>query len=315
MFGNRPAGYIAACAMIMLIIFSTFASAQNAEKVYTEQQYKKALNRLDSRPFDPELDPDIDMYINSWTNAMPFNTHGMLIERMILTRCDGDPLEPKRKGEVLSWTNRLSRALLDAGCVTSPVILDGEQEIFYFTAGTGEITGAGEAFEVRTGNLALVPEGLEFTLKNTGTEPLVMYLISEIVPENFRPNNIILVRDELTTPYRDNNSYLSAHWIHNGKGIFTVEDGLASLSAVNIGTMNAMTVGHAHAHDGNVEEVWTLVKGSNLEQLGREIRWIEPGTAFMIPPTGETPHSHINPTKEPVKFLLFARWGNTPRRP
>jgi mannose-6-phosphate isomerase-like protein (cupin superfamily) len=315
MFKSRTAGLAVITSLIMIVILSTCAFAQDAEKIYTEQQYKQALNRLDSRPFDPKLDPDIDMYINSWTNAMPFNTHGMLVERMILTRCDGDPLKPNRKGEVLKWTNRLSRAFLDAGCATSPVTLDGEQEIFYFTAGTGEITGAGETFEVRVGNLALVPEGLEFTLKNTGSEPLVMYLISEVVPENFRPNDTILVRDELTTPYRNNNSYLSAHWIHNGKGIFTIEDGLASMTAVNIGTMNAMTVGHAHAHGEGIEEVWTLVKGNNLEQLGREIRWIEPGTAFMIPPTGETPHSHINPTKEPVKFLLFARWGDRPRRP
>jgi mannose-6-phosphate isomerase-like protein (cupin superfamily) len=233
---------------------------------------------------------------------------------MIMTRCD-DPLNPSRKGAVLKWTNRLSRALLDTGCITSPVTLEGEQEIFYFVEGTGEISGGGETFAVRDGILALVPEGLEFTLKNTGTEPLVMYLISEIVPDGFRPNETILVRDEYTTPYRNNNSYLTAHWIHNGKGIFTIQDGLSSLSAVNIGTMNAMTIGHAHSHDSSVEEVWTLIKGNDLEQLGREIRWIEPGTAFMIPPTGETPHSHINPTKEPVKFLLFARWGDRPRRP
>ncbi|MFC1538487.1 cupin domain-containing protein [Candidatus Latescibacterota bacterium] len=316
MFGSRSAD----CFVIIVIVLSiTFFSictfAQNTGKTYTEEQYRQALNRLDARPFDPELDPDIDMFINSWTNAMPFNTHGMLVERMIMTYCDGDPLEPLRKGAVLKWTNRLSRAFLDAGCVTTPVTLDGEQEIFYFTEGTGELTGAGETYEVRNGILALVPAGLEFTLKNTGTEPLVMYLISERIADGFRPNNTILVRDEYTTPYRDNNKYLTAHWIHNGKGIFTIEDGLGSLSAVNIGTMNAMTIGHAHSHREGIEEVWTLIKGNNLEQLGREIRWIEPGTAFMIPPTGETPHSHINPTKEPVKFLLFARWGNTPRRP
>ncbi|MFC1650137.1 cupin domain-containing protein [Candidatus Latescibacterota bacterium] len=316
MYRSRSAGSFAILVLILFItILSACAFAQDTGKTYTEQQYLRALNSLDSRPFDPDRDPDIDMYINSWTNAMPFNTHGMLVERKIMTRCDGDPLEPSRKGAVLNWSNRLSRAFLDVGCVTTPVTLDGEQEIFYFTEGTGELTGAGETFEVRNGILALVPAGLKFTLKNTGTEPMVMYLISEPIPEDFRPNDKILVRDEWTTPYRNNNSYLSAHWIHNGKGIFTIEDGLGSLTAVNVGTMNAMTVGHAHSHGEGVEEVWTLVKGRDLEQLGREIRWIEPGTAFMIPPTGETPHSHINPTKEPVKFLLFARWGDSPRRP
>ena len=299
-----------------LFVWSAAGFAQDGEKKYTEEQYKHALNMLDNRPFDPERDVDIDMFMNSWTNSMPFNTHGMLVERFILTHTE-DPLNPPRKGAVLKFANRISRALLDVGCITSPTTLEREQEVFYFTEGEGEITGGGKKFKVRNGIIALVPADLEFTIRNTGDVPLIMYLINEPTPDGFRPNDYILVKDEHETPYRNNNSYLTAHWIHNGKGIFTIEDGLGTIQAVNIGTMNAMTMGHPHSHGPGIEEVWTVVRGRNLEQLGREIRWVEPGTGFIIPPNGETPHSHINTTQEPVKFLLFATgwWKNKPPRP
>lgn len=302
--------------ILALLVWAVSGFAQDGAKTYTEQQYKRALNMLDPRPYDPGRDPDIDMYMNSWTNSMPYNTHGTLVERAILTHCE-DPLDPPRKGAVLKYANHISRAILDTGNATIPTTLDGEQEVFYFTGGAGVLTGGGKSFEVRDGILALVPEGLEFTIKNTGDVPLIMYVINEPVPDGFRPNDYILVKDEYAIPYRNNNSYLTAHWIHNGKGIFTIEDGLATIYNVNIGTMNAMTIGHAHAHGEGIEEVWTVVKGRNLEQLGREIRWMEPGTGFIIPPTGETPHSHINTTQEPVKFFLFARgWGGEkPPRP
>ena len=266
-------------------------------------------NRLDPRPLDPEIDPDIDMFIESWENSRPYNTHGMLIERAVLSKCDGDPLKPSRKGAVLKYVNRFSRALLDAGCTTTPTTLKDEQEIFYIISGKGVIKTKSKTAELCNGILVLVPAELEFTIINTGDEPLTMYLICEPIPEGFRPNSEILVRDEKTITYRDD-GYLSAHWCHNGKNIFGIKDGLGTLSAVNIGTMNAMTIGHPHSHGEGIEEVWTLLEGKNLELLGKEIRWIYPGAAFLIPPTGFTPHSHINPTKKLVKFLLFARWGD-----
>ncbi len=292
--------------------FATGAGAQ--EKVYTEEQYQRALNMLDPRPYDPQKDPDIELYFNSWKNSMPFNTHGALVERFIMTRCDGDPLKPPRKGAVLLYTNRISQALLDTGCKAGPTTLKGEQEIFYVLSGEGELRGGGETHALRRGKLALVPAGLEFTIENTGGEPMTFILVNEPTPEGFRPNDRILMKDERDTPYRDQ-GYMSAHWIHNGKDIFTIADGLGTLTAVNVGTMNAMTVGHPHSHVAGEEEVWVLVEGDNLEFLGRQIRRQEPGEAFMIPPTGYTAHSHINTTDNLVKFLLVARWGERPRRP
>ena len=48
-----------------LLVFTTGVYSQDNEKKYTEQQYRNALNMLDSRSFDPELDPDIDIVFRS----------------------------------------------------------------------------------------------------------------------------------------------------------------------------------------------------------------------------------------------------------
>ena len=141
-----------------------------------------------------------------------------------------------------------------------------------------------------------------------------MYIIREPVPEGFRPNREILVKDEKAMANRDS-GYLQAHWSHNGKNIFTVADGLGTLEAVNMLTFNAMTIGQPHSHEEGMEEVWTVVEGKNLAFLGKEIRWQCPGTAYMVPPTGYTPHSNINVTEQPCKFLFFARWrDHEPRK-
>lgn len=264
-------------------------------------------NELDFRPLDPENDPDIDMFIDSWKHSIPFNTHGSITERAILSKCAGDPLKPERKGAVLKYINSLSRATLDPHASTTPSTLKGEQEIFYITSGKGVVKAGGKMAEIRNGIFVLMPAELEFTITNTGDELLIMYLVREPVPEGFRPNRDMLIRDECAMAYRDQ-GYLQGHWAHNGKNIFRVEDGLGTLESVVVITFNAMTIGQPHSHGEGHEEIWTLVQGRNLLFMGKEIRWQETGTAYKIPPTGFTPHSNINDSEEPIKFLFIARW-------
>ncbi len=56
---------------LLAICLAVPTAAQDDAPKYTEQQYKRALNQLDSRPFDPALDPDIDMFMGNWRNSMP----------------------------------------------------------------------------------------------------------------------------------------------------------------------------------------------------------------------------------------------------
>ena len=67
-------------------------------------------NELDFRPLDPAIDPDVDMFIGDWRESIPYNTHGSITERVVLSRGDGDPLNPPRKGAALTFLNRVSRA-------------------------------------------------------------------------------------------------------------------------------------------------------------------------------------------------------------
>jgi len=281
--------------MLFFVIFLSFSVAVIAQ------------NQLDGRPLDPEKDPDIDMFMGSWQNSIPYNTHGSLTERAILTRLKGDnPLKPQRKGAVLQHINRFSRATLDPHASTTPTNLKGEQEIFYITCGEGIIKAGKDTVILHDGIFVLMPEGLEFSITNTGDELLEIYLVNEPVPAGFKPNEKMVVKNEKTMPFRDQ-GILKVHWGHNGKNIFTADDGLSSLSTINLITMNAMTIGHPHSHGEEMEEIWTVIDGKGVAFLGKEIRWQYPGTAYKIPQTGYTPHSNINVTEKPVKYLYVAR--------
>ncbi len=283
---------IATAVFCMIALFAFTAAAQN---------------QLDPKPLDPAKDPDIDMFMGGWKESIPFNTHGTITERAILTRLAGDDeVWPVRKGAVLTQANRFSRAHMDPHAMTTPTTLDGEQEVFYFVSGTGVIETASTRAELHNGVFVLAPEGVEFTIKNTGDDLLVMYLINEPVPAGFTPKRDIVVKDETAMPFR-NQGQLQVHWSHNGKNIFSADDGLATLKSVNLLIFNAMTVGQPHSHAPGKEEVWTVVRGKNLAFLGKEVRWQGPGEAYKIPPTGFTPHSNINGTDEPILFLYFSR--------
>lgn len=265
-----------------------------------------AQNQLDSRPLDPEKDPDIDMFMSSWQQSIPYNTHGSLVERAIFTPLKGDNhMRPQSKGAVLRNINRISRGTLDSYASTSPTTLKGEQEVLCIISGKGVIKAQGDTFELRGGIFVLVPEGLEFTITNTGDELLELYLVNEPVREGFSPNKKLLVRDEKTMPFRDE-GILRTHWSHNGKGIFSSRNGLASLSAITFIAFNAMTIGQPHSHGEDMEEIWLVIKGTGIAFLGKEIRWQYPGTAYKIPQTGFTPHSNINVTEKPINYLYIA---------
>jgi mannose-6-phosphate isomerase-like protein (cupin superfamily) len=140
----------------------------------------------------------IDMYFNDGRASVPVVTHGTLEERNIFTR--GEALKPTEKGAVLRFINSFSSATLAAQASTASTRLDGKQEIFYFRSGHGTMLAAGETAIVAPNVAILMPDNLNFTLKNTGPEPLTMYLISEPAPPGFRPNPNMLVRDENALP-------------------------------------------------------------------------------------------------------------------
>ena len=256
---------------------------------------------LDGSPYTPGKDPDIDLYMNSWKNSMPRNTHGTLVERDILT--PGDPMNPQAKGAVLSYVKRFVYATLAAHNPTQPTTLKGEQEIFFILSGKGVMKARGKTTDLYAGIAVLMPANLEFTMENTGDEPLTMYIIREPIPDGFSPNKDILVKDENTLPIAST----TGHWCHIVKNLFNSDEGLATLQSVLTVAIDPMTIPHPHSHVEKTEEVWTAVTGTSIAFIGKQIRWQEPGTGYKVPPNGNTPHSNINTSDRQVKIFYFSR--------
>ncbi len=263
-----------------------------------------AAQNLDGTPYTPGVDANIDMYMGSWKESMPRHTHGSLIERDILTK--GNPSNPSSRGAVLKYVNRFVYATLEPHAMTTPTTLDSEQEIFYIISGTGSISAGGKTSELFKGITILMPAHLEFTMKNTGDEPLTMYLISEPYPEGFRLNTEMLVVDENTTSIGTSN----AHWVGVVRNLIGTADGLGTLQSVLTCSFSPMTFFHPHSHVEGCEEVWTAIDDGIYVLLGKQIRYQEPGTAYNIPPDGKTPHANFNVSDKTIKMFYFARYGD-----
>ena len=279
---------ISAFGLVCILALSTGALGQN----------------LDGSAYTPGKDPNIDMFLSSWMESMPRHSHGSLVERDVFTK--GDPLNPPAKGAVLKYINSFSHATLDANASTTPTTLTGEQEIFYILSGTGTIKAGSKTADLYEGICILMPANLEFTMTNTGDVPLTMYLVNEPVPEGFRPNKDMLVKDENTLPIQST----TGHWCHIVKNFFETDAGLGTLERVLTVTFDPMTIGHPHSHGEGCEEVWMEVKGTSTAFIGKQIRMQQPGTAYMIPPDGNTPHANINSSDKPIKIFYFARYGD-----
>lgn len=258
-------------------------------------------HQLDPKLYDPETDPDIDMYIQHWKDSPAQNIHNGLVARDVLS--PGDPAAPPRKGAVLKYVNRFVHASLYPYTSTKPVTLSGEQEILYILSGEGSITSENSTQKLYGGMFVLIPDQCTFSMGNNGDETLTMYLISEpIVRDDFVPRRDIITVDERSLPV----SNTPGHWSMFIKKAFGLGTELSIIEYVNVIAFDPMTIGHPHAHLEGCEEVWTSLEGTSILFLGKEIRMQPPGTAYLCPPYGNCTHSNINHTDKPIKLLYFA---------
>ncbi|MFC1538035.1 cupin domain-containing protein [Candidatus Latescibacterota bacterium] len=244
----------------------------------------------------------IDLYFGNWRESMPGFIHGGIVTRDILTK--GDPLNPPRKGAVMIYTNAFVYGTLDTGYSTVPTTLEGEQEIYFILSGKGTFTAGGETAQLYPGIAVLMPANLEFVMKNTGSEPITMYIVTEPIPAGFRPNEKMLVRDENTLAIDST----TGHWVHIVKYLFVTDDGLGTLERILTVAFDPVTIGDQHFHGEGTEEVWTAYRGTSYAFMGRQLREQPPGTGYMIPPDGRTTHSNLNVSDEQIKIFYFARY-------
>jgi mannose-6-phosphate isomerase-like protein (cupin superfamily) len=276
--------------------------AQNDGKTYTEDQYINALNNLDGRPYDTAYDADIDMYFKNWRDSIQLEMHGALAIRTILS--PGDPLNPTRPGAVLKYAKLFAHATVGPYESTQPTVLDGEQEIYYVYEGCGEIKSASTVAELRPGIGVLIPPDVEFIITNATDATLKMYLLIEPVPDGFDAQDDMVVVDEMKLPSGSGNP----HWVSIHKGLFSKDNGLATLSSVLTVQFDPITMFHPHSHVEGIEEVWTTILGDGYVLYDKNLRHQPPGTAYYIAPDGETPHANLNVSESRFKLLYFSRF-------
>jgi mannose-6-phosphate isomerase-like protein (cupin superfamily)/uncharacterized RmlC-like cupin family protein len=252
----------------------------------------------------------IDLYFGDWHGASAHTTHGSLEERDIFTK--GDGMNPVKKAAVLRYLDSYTYATLAPSKSTTATHLTGAQEIYFVVSGSGSVTAAGQTAELARNIAILMPANLEFTLKNTGSEPLVMYVIKEPTPSGFRPNSAMLVKDVNKLPITSTDG----HWDHIVKTIFVTADGLATLESVLTVAMDPLTIGQPH--NGNhkeIEEVWQALSGDSLAFVGNRLIRQTPGMAFLHIPDGKTPHTNVNYSEDTqATFLYFARYDEHENR-
>jgi len=246
----------------------------------------------------------IDLYFGDAQASAPRTTHGTLEERDIFTR--GDALNPPKKAAVLRYLDSYTYATLAPGKSTTATRLTGAQEIYFVASGHGTATAGGQTADLVRNVAVLMPANLEFTLKNTGAEPLAMYLIKEPTPPGFRPNAAMLVRDANKLPITSTDGL----WDHIVKTLFTTEDGLGTLESVLTVAFDPLTIGKPHNADHNdIEEVWQSLTGTSLAFVGNRLIRQTPGMAFLHIPDMKTPHTNINYNQDTqATFLYFARY-------
>jgi mannose-6-phosphate isomerase-like protein (cupin superfamily) len=241
----------------------------------------------------------VDMYFGDWHNAKP-RTQGPLTERDVFTK--GDAMQPTTKGAILRYANAFVFASLAPGGSTPSESLSGKQQVFYFTAGEGSITAGGDSVPVSLNVAVLVPANLAFTIKNTGSQPLEAYVITEPTPAGFTPRSKLVVKDEGVTPILTT----TEDWSRVVKPLFTAADGLATLTRVETVELSAMTitrpyVGASH----NTEQLWLQLSGTSIVFIGPYLRRQTPGMAYEHPPDDLAPTSSLNYSEDSsVKFLL-----------
>ncbi|MFC1485772.1 hypothetical protein ACFL55_01950 [Candidatus Latescibacterota bacterium] len=262
---------------------------------------------LDPRQFDPNVDPDIDMFVNHWSNSQPHIMYGDIVFRDVLTPLEGpDPVHPTRKGAVLVFQNTVSYATLEPGAIASGRAENGSQQVFYVTGGEGTISSRGASHAIKIGAAFIITPAFDFELKSTGSGELTFYVLTERLAEDFKPNEELVVRNRF-----DGDRRTGAHWAHINNGIISSRDGVANYGGLSLIEIDARTIPHPHSHGEGVEEIWIQVEGTTMLHLGKQLRSCPPGTVYKIPPTGLTAHTNINLSEKPVQMIHMMKSART----
>jgi len=252
--------------------------------------------------FRRSFKPDADLFLSSWKDTRPRKLYGSFQVWDILTKLEGTPLSPRKKGAVLTDLNAVRYAILKPAGSTRPMELTDCQYILYITAGQGMIMTEDREAELVDGIGVIVPPDIEFTLMNTGNLPMSMYIIEEPIPEDFDPRDEIVVRYEY-----DNQISTNVNRVDSSQWLFSIEDGMSTLVSFNPVMYEPNSLVPPHVHDPGIEEVWISINGDVQMMVGNQVRKFSPGSAYKVPADGRTPHANINKSDTSKKLLWMMK--------
>src|SRR5437879_3616872 len=230
----------------------------------------------------------VDMYFGDW-HASKVQTTGSVTEYAVFTK--GDPMKPTTKGAILRYVDSYVFATLKPGASSRSATLSDKQRVYYFTSGTGIISAGGDSVPVSINIAVLVPANLAFSIKNTGTDPLGAYVITEPTPSGFHPGAKLVVKDEKSTQI----STALQEWSRIVKPLFTSGDGLATISSVQTVTLDSLTITRPFIGTmPNTEHLWLELSGTSIAFIGPYLRRQTSGMAYEHPPDNLAPTSNVN---------------------
>jgi mannose-6-phosphate isomerase-like protein (cupin superfamily) len=278
----------AALSLIAICFAASAGLAQPAGR--SQQQSAGREDALDPTPVNPATDPDIHMFLNDWKGAKPRILYGKLVFHDILTKLDSsDPVRPKTRGAVLTAITAVSYVTLAPGATATGRMQKGVRQIFFATAGEGQLTVDGKSHAIQDGTGFTLTPDFDFKLTNSAKAPMAFYVRTEPVPDNSAPEKDVAVVNRF-----DNDRRIGAHWVHTCNG---------GPAGMNLCTIPPHTIPQPHSHPG--EEAWIMVKGETMLSLGKNLVRMVPGEAYKIPPTGVTAHSNLNIGDEPVEMIYM----------
>ncbi len=285
-------------ALFITLGFSGLPTILAQEKL-TEEPDPSYKEDAKSNHRHPEVDTDVYLYINHWRTSLPYEGHGGLIERDILT--PGDPLRPPKKGAVLKHLKAYKRGVLQPRCNTEPYKHDKEQVFFYVMSGTGKVQAGGKKAELEEGTAVVIPAALEYRFFNPTELPLEMIIVVEGITPGFTPNEEMSVGS-----YHDSKPGVGYHWAHIGRGFaYDVGPKFANPMGMAVVSIDKFDIAQPHVHGPECEEIWCQLKGKSLLFFGSRLLQQEPGEAFLIPPNNKVPHCSINHTDEHMLWLYL----------
>ena len=285
---------------LTLFVVSSAATAQNNAGILEKGDWNYQLH---PEQYERGVDADAKMFFFDWRDSIYRIKLGNLVVRDIFTpNLSGDPLRPSGKGEVLEVYKEFAQCFLAPNTVTTPTTLEGEQAVFYITSGKGEISAGGMTYSVGIGSAALVPAGLEYTLRSCVDEELSMLMVIEPIVGDFTPRKDLFVRHSENT-YHGGGHNPKTHWSNISGPLIGGNDGLCVLHSLFEVTIMPHQMAEPHASLGLGTDVcWYCVEG-DYTLFGKQLWKFGPGMAFKNPSDGRVYHGNINTTDKPIKFL------------